>query len=168
VWQAEPVLRSEPSGSDRPALRAPVTATVLAAPVAELDPVLLYEILRLRVEVFVVEQRAAYPEIDGRDVEPGALLLWVSDEAGVLGTARLLRDPDGVARIGRVATAARVRGTGIGAALMRRALELRGEGPTVLDAQAHLADWYGRFGFVVSGPAFVEDDIPHVPMGRER
>ncbi len=141
---------------------------VHAAPVTEIPPALLYDILRLRVEVFVVEQQAAYPEIDGRDVEPGALLLWASDSDGVLGTARLLRDPDGVARIGRVATATRARGAGIGAALMRRALELRGEGPTVLDAQEHLADWYGRFGFAVSGPAFVEDEIPHVPMRRER
>ena len=141
---------------------------VQAAPVDEIPPVLLYEILRLRVEVFVVEQRAAYPEIDGRDVEPDALLLWVSDGDGVLGTARLLRDPDGVARIGRVATAERARGSGVGAALMRRALELRGEGPTVLDAQEHLAGWYGRFGFEVSGASFVEDDIPHVPMRRER
>jgi ElaA protein len=130
--------------------------------------VLLYEILRLRVDVFVVEQRAAYPEIDGRDVEQGALLLWVSDDDGVLGTARLLQDPDGLARIGRVATAVRARGSGVGAALMRRALELRGEGPTVLDAQEHLAGWYGRFGFEVSGASFVEDDIPHVPMRRER
>ena len=141
---------------------------VHAAPVAEIPSALLYEILRLRVEVFVVEQRAAYPEIDGRDVEPGAVLLWASDDDGVLGTARLLHDPDGVARIGRVATAPRARGAGIGAALMRRAIELRGEGPTVLDAQEHLADWYGRFGFAVSGPSFVEDDIPHVPMRRER
>ncbi|MFC0678187.1 GNAT family N-acetyltransferase [Lysobacter korlensis] len=141
---------------------------IRVAPVADIPSVLLYEILRLRVEVFVVEQRAAYPEIDGRDIEPGALLLWASDDDGVLGTARLLHDQDGVARIGRVATAPRGRGAGIGAALMRRALELRGEGPTVLDAQEHLAGWYGRFGFTVSGPAFVEDDIPHVPMRRER
>jgi ElaA protein len=141
---------------------------VHAAPVAEIPPLLLYGILRLRVEVFVVEQRAAYPEIDGRDVEAGAVLLWVNDREGVLGTARLLQDPGGVARIGRVATAPRARGTGIGAALMRRALQLRGAGPTVLDAQAHLADWYGRFGFAVSGSSFVEDDIPHVPMRRER
>jgi ElaA protein len=154
VCQADPVPSANPS--------------VQVAPVAEIPSELLYEILRLRVEVFVVEQRAAYPEIDGRDVEPGALLLWMSDEHGVLGTARLLQDPDGVARIGRVATAARARGAGVGAALMRRALELRGDGPTVLDAQQHLADWYGRFGFAVSGPAFVEDDIPHVPMRRER
>ena len=142
---------------------------VQAAPVAEIPPVLLYRILQLRVAVFVVEQRAAYPEIDGRDVEPGAVLLWASDDDGeVLGTARLLRDPGGVARIGRVATADRARATGVGAALMRRALELRGEGPTVLDAQQHLADWYARFGFAVSGASFVEDDIPHVPMRRDR
>jgi ElaA protein len=139
---------------------------VESAPVPDIPPLLLYQILKLRVEIFVVEQRAAYPEIDGRDVEPDAVLLWVSDDDGVLGTARLLRDPDGVGRIGRVATAQRARGRGVGAALMRCALQLRGPGPTVLDAQQHLADWYGRFGFTVSGVPFVEDDIPHVPMRR--
>ena len=154
MWKADPMTTS-------------AAFAVQAAPVEELPPVLLYEILRLRVAVFVVEQRAAYPEIDGRDVEPGAVLLWASDGDGVLGTARLLQDADGVARIGRVATHPRARGLGVGAALMRRALELRGAGPTVLDAQEHLAGWYGRFGFTVSGPAFVEDDIPHVPMRRE-
>jgi ElaA protein len=39
-------------------------------------------------------------------------------------------------------------------------------GPFVLDAQSYLTEWYGRFGFVVDGPAFVEDGIPHTPMRR--
>ena len=138
-------------------------------PVAGLDPVLLYRLLELRVAVFVVEQRAAYPELDGRDVEPGAELLWAEEDGVVLATARVLRDPDAM-RIGRVATAEPARGRGVASVLMDQAVErcsaVAADLPILLDAQEHLAAWYGRFGFEVDGPRFLEDDIPHVPMRR--
>ena len=141
--------------------------TVRAATLADLDPATLYKILRLRVDVFVVEQQCPYPELDGRDLEPTAQQLWIDDDAGeITATLRLLREPDGTARIGRVATAASARGAGRAAALMSHALELIGDGPAVLDAQEYLEAWYGRFGFERSGPSFIEDGIPHVPMRR--
>lgn len=134
-----------------------------------LDSSTLYRILRLRVQVFVVEQSAAYEELDGRDLEPDAELLWAEEDGAILATARLLRDADGL-RIGRVATAAEARGRGVASQIMDRALErcaeLEPAAPIRLDAQAHLADWYGRFGFRVEGEPYVEDDIPHVPMTR--
>ncbi|GAA4734872.1 GNAT family N-acetyltransferase [Amnibacterium soli] len=137
---------------------------------ADLDPVVLYRLLELRVAVFVVEQEAAYPDVDGRDVEPGAELLWAEEDGTVLATARVLRDPDAM-RIGRVATAASARGRGVASALMRLAVErcaqLAPGAPMVLDAQEHLADWYARFGFTIDGERFHEDGIPHVPMRRE-
>ncbi|OWP21550.1 GNAT family N-acetyltransferase [Microbacterium sp. AISO3] len=130
----------------------------------------LYRLLWLRVSVFVVEQAAAYPELDGRDLEPDTELFWIEDDGRVLATLRLLRDASGNARIGRVATAADARGRGLSAQLMRAAVERAGErwpGAAIdLDAQKHLADWYGRFGFAISGAEFSEDDIPHVPMQR--
>lgn len=141
-------------------------ATVQDALVADLDPVTLYKILRLRVDVFVVEQGCPYPELDGRDLEPSARQLWIADGDAVTATLRLLRDPDGTARIGRVATAVDARGAGLAARLMNRALELAGADDAVLDAQEQLESWYGRFGFVRSGQGFVEDGIPHVPMRR--
>jgi ElaA protein len=49
---------------------------------------------------------------------------------------------------------------------MDAALAVVGARPSVLDAQAHLADFYARFGYKVSGDTFVEDGIPHVPMAR--
>ena len=142
------------------------------APVAEIAPLTLYRLLWLRVTVFVVEQEAAYPEIDGRDIEAGAELMWAEDESGaVLATLRVLREPRNT-RIGRVATAAAARGRGFAAELMRAALDLLDREapgiPVLLDAQAHLADWYGRFGFVVAGEPFAEDGIPHLPMRRTR
>ena len=155
---------------------------VAAAPTAELDAVTLYRILRLRSEVFVVEQDCVYLDQDGRDLEPGAQQLWIDggdtnggdtnggDTNGgddvVLATLRILRDPDGRARIGRVATARAARGRGLAVRLMQRALELCGDGEIVLDAQSYLLDWYAGFGFVRVGEEFLEDGIPHVTMRR--
>ncbi len=143
-----------------------VSVALHAAPVSELDPVTLYRVLRLRTDVFVVEQQCSYPELDGRDLEPDALQVWAGDGEEVIATLRLLRDPDGSARIGRVATAAGARGQGVAARLVQRALELSAGRRVVLDAQSYLEPWYARFGFARSGAEFVEDGIPHVPMAR--
>jgi len=146
-----------------------VTVGIQLSPLAEIPATTLYRILWLRVSVFVVEQQAAYPELDGRDIEPGAMIAWAEENGEVLGTLRLL-DEARRWRIGRVVTSAAARGRGVGADLMRRAIDHAlaqdASRPFVLDAQEHLAEWYGRFGFVVSGPSFVEDRIPHVPMTR--
>jgi ElaA protein len=137
-----------------------------AAPLRQLPPDVLYSILQLRVDVFVVEQDCAYPELDGRDLEAGAILLWASDADTVVATLRVLDEPGGRARIGRVATAADHRGSGVAAALMQAAIEQVPGREIELHAQAHLEKWYERFGFRRSGPEFVEDGIPHVPMSR--
>ncbi|ROS52778.1 GNAT family N-acetyltransferase [Frigoribacterium sp. PhB24] len=132
--------------------------------VAVIDPVVLYEILRLRVDVFVVEQDCPYPELDGRDLEPTTRLLWFADDDGrVAATLRVLHDGDD-RRIGRVATAAVARGHGLAGDLMRAAVAGCEGRLTRLDAQAHLTDWYARFGFEVDGEEFLEDGIPHRPM----
>jgi ElaA protein len=142
-------------------------ATLHTATFADLDANTLYALLRLRVDVFVVEQHCAYPEIDGRDTEPGALHVWLADEpTQPVGYLRVLSDPDGVARIGRVAVARPARGAGLARRLMLTALDHVGDRPCVLDAQAGLVDFYADFGFVVTGPEYLEDGIPHVPMRR--
>lgn len=145
----------------------PSTPAVRVARPAELDLATAYAILRLRSEVFVVEQECVYADLDGRDLEPGCLWLWASDDAGVVATLRVLAEAGRVRRIGRVATAARARGQGLAARLMDRALEVIGDAPSVLAAQSHLEHWYARFGYVADGPRFVEDGIPHTPMRRD-
>jgi ElaA protein len=136
----------------------------------EIAPGTLYRVLKLRVDVFVVEQACAYSELDGRDLEPEARLVWAEEDGAVLATLRLLIDADGSARIGRVATASTARTRGIAARLMERALELvktdgSGRRPEiVLDAQAYLEHWYERFGFLRDGEDFYEDGIAHLPM----
>lgn len=143
-----------------------MNVTISDAASADLAPATLYGILALRSQVFVVEQQCAYLDLDGRDVEPGARQLWIERGGVVVATARLLADSDGTARIGRVATAIDARGAGFAAALMRRALELAGDVEVVLEAQAHLYDWYTRYGFTRDGEDYVEDRIPHTPMRR--
>jgi ElaA protein len=135
---------------------------------AELSTGVLYGILKLRSDVFVVEQECAYPDIDGRDVEPDALHLWSEADGEIAAYLRVLNGPpDGVSRIGRVVTAPSARGQGLAAALMHRALAAT-VGPVVLDAQSYLVDWYRAFGFHVIGDEFLDDGIPHTPMRLER
>ena len=133
---------------------------------AELSPFELYGLCRLRVDVFVVEQECPYPELDGRDAEPSTVHLWFEEDGAVLATIRVLDDGDTRA-IGRVATAASARNRGLAARLMAEGIALCKGAPITLGAQAYLEAWYGRFGFRRSGPGYVEDGIPHVPMRRE-
>ena len=143
----------------------PTDGSVNNAALRDLDAETLYALLRLRVDVFVVEQDCPYAELDGRDTEAGTRHLWLADAAGPTSYLRLLRADDW--RIGRVCTRRDARGGGLAARLLSAALDTVGDDRVVLDAQTHLADWYGRFGFEVSGPPFVEDGIPHVPMRRK-
>src|SRR3954454_24787330 len=103
------------------------TATVHRAWAADLRPGTLYELLRLRVDVFVVEQACPYAELDGRDTEPGTRHVWLSGDSGAPEAyLRILEDPDG-ACIGRVVTAPHARGGGLAGRLMETALDVIGD-----------------------------------------
>lgn len=142
-------------------------AVIRSATFAELDAATLYAILQLRSDVFVVEQRCAYRDLDGRDTEPATRHLWIDRAAGAVGAyLRTLDEGAGVTRIGRVVTAPELRGRGLADRLVRHAVAAA-PGVVVVAAQAHLTGWYRRRGFVVDGPAFVEDGIDHVPMRRD-
>lgn len=136
---------------------------------AAIDPVVAYSLLRLRCDVFVVEQACPYPELDGRDVEVTTEHVWSAETSSpttVLAYLRVLDDPAG-RRIGRVVTAAVARGQGLSARLVSSVVTEDGRGTDlVLDAQSHLERWYARFGFAPTGAGFLEDGIPHVPMRR--
>lgn len=125
-----------------------------------------HEIMRLRVDVFVVEQECAYGELDGRDLEEATRHVWFEDDLGVQSYLRVL--DDGIARrIGRVCTRASARSGGLARALLEHVLE-ETDGPWVLDAQSYLVSWYRDRGFVDDGDEFIDEDgIPHVPMRRD-
>ncbi|MET8252740.1 GNAT family N-acetyltransferase [Micromonospora sp. NPDC005197] len=143
------------------------TTEIRVASFADLDARTFHDLLKLRIDVFVVEQNCPYPELDGRDVEPGTRHLWLTDGGAPLAYLRILADPDGAARIGRVVVAPQARGGGQAGRLMTAALDLVGNRPCVLEAQSHLVDFYARHGFAASGPEYVEDGIPHTPMRRK-
>ena len=134
----------------------------------ELDAATLYDLLRLRVDVFVVEQACPYPDLDGRDLAADTRHFWLESAGGqVISTLRLLGDTPPLFRIGRVCTKAEERGHGHTRRLLQAALADVGNRPCELNAQSYLADMYAQHGFVVDGPEFLEDGIPHLPMRRE-
>jgi ElaA protein len=136
-----------------------------AAAFAELDGLTLYRLLALRVAVFVVEQACAYPELDGRDLDPATVHLWVDgDDGEPVAYLRVLAESDGAVRIGRVVTAPARRGEGLAAALVTDALDRTVPATAVLDAQSHLTGWYESFGFEIAGAEYLDDGIPHTPM----
>ncbi|MBD8594173.1 GNAT family N-acetyltransferase [Pseudomonas sp. CFBP 8758] len=139
---------------------------------SELDVHQLYEILRLRSEVFVVEQQCPYQDVDGQDLYADTCHLLAWSEGRLVAYLRLL-DPStqsGDVVIGRVITAPSARGTGLGHALLANALEHAArrwpQMPIKLSAQAHLQGYYGRYGFIAHGQEYLEDNIAHIAMYR--
>ena len=132
----------------------------------ELSPAELYALLRLRVEVFMLEQRCLYPELDGLDA--AALHVWLSDGAGIAACLRVL--DRGVrceyVTIGRVIAVRRRRG--LGTQVMREGIraarEHFGNGPIYVEAQAYARPFYENLGFRRISEPFDEDGIPHIKM----
>lgn len=134
---------------------------------AELTARELHDILALRSQVFIVEQTCVYNDIDGRDTDTSTAHVWFEQDGEIAAYLRQLDDGDGVTRIGRVVTSPDHRGQTLAGQLVAHVVAevgARQSGPIVLDAQAHLADWYAQFGFARAGEEFIEDGIPHVPM----
>lgn len=126
----------------------------------------LFEIYRLRVSVFIVEQRCPYQDVD--DADRTAYHLWLRDENGIAAYARLL--PPGVtfptAAIGRVIAVRRRCGLGtrIVDAAINAAREKLSADVITIEAQVYARSLYEKAGFVQTSEEFLEDDIPHVQM----
>lgn len=136
--------------------------SIIDKPFSEFTLDELHAIMRLRVDVFVVEQACAYSELDGRDDEETTRHCWILEDGAIAAYARRLED-DGVARIGRVVTAPKHRGHGHAKRLVEHLTKTH-RGPIILDAQSNLVEWYESLGFVRDGEEFIEDGIPHIPM----
>lgn len=139
-------------------------------PFADLDPHALYALLRLRTEVFVMEQQCLFQDMDGAD--PDCHHLLGEHDGRLLAYARLV--PAGLkfseASIGRVVSDPAARGTGLGHVLMREAVQhlqrLWGAQPIRIGAQARLQAFYEQHGFVRDGDIYLEDGIDHIEMLR--
>ncbi|MDD2924513.1 MAG: GNAT family N-acetyltransferase [Rhodoferax sp.] len=130
----------------------------------------LYEVLRLRSEVFVVEQQCLFHDMDGSD--PQAMHLLGVQHGQLQAYARCfeagVKFPE--ASFGRVLTRQSVRGTGLGHALIDQAIsaisQVWGPQPIRIGAQMQLAGFYGQHGFEDIGKTYMEDGIPHLEMLR--
>ena len=134
----------------------------------------LYRLLELRSEVFVVEQKCVFQDMDGADIQCMHVLAETHHPGGIelMAYARLapagLKYPE--ASIGRVVTNPATRGSGIGHVLIRQSVQmlygLWGPQPIRIGAQAHLQGFYGQHGFQPAGPIYLEDGIDHIEMVR--
>ena len=138
---------------------------------SELGTKLLYDVLRLRVDVFVVEQNCPYPEVDGRD--PDALHLVGQQADGTVAAYARIFPPqaDGVPHIGRVVVAMQHRGIGLGQRVMQEAFQVLreryGSRRSAIAAQTYLQHFYMDLGYVRTGDDYLWDGIPHVDMVLE-
>lgn len=134
----------------------------------ELSLEMLYDVLALRADVFVVEQNSAYLDPDGRDRQSRHLLCL--DNGQLCAYQRCL--PPGLAypesSLGRIVVSASARGQGLGEALVMRGIEHNfsrwPDHDIKISAQAHLQEFYGALGFVAEGEIYLEDGIEHRAM----
>ncbi|NBY25137.1 MAG: GNAT family N-acetyltransferase [Chitinophagaceae bacterium] len=130
----------------------------------------LYELLKLRSAIFVVEQNCVFPDMDDKDYSSYHLCGWNNEK--LVAYTRLL--PPGLAyencSIGRVVTAASVRRQGIGKILMKKSIEacqqLFSSQDIEIGAQLYLEQFYSSFQFKREGEVYLEDGIDHIHMRR--
>ena len=136
----------------------------------ELSAAELYDLLRLRAEVFVVEQQCIYLDPDGKDSRALHLLGYEGDKLAAY--TRLFGPGDyfAEASIGRVAVNREFRGRGLGREIMEASLKAvqdrYGPVPICLSAQSYLRRFYEELGFRIEGAEYHEDGIPHILMLR--
>jgi ElaA protein len=135
-----------------------------------LSPASLYAVLAARSAVFVVEQRCAYQDLDGYDAKARHLVAWQADDVAAYCRTFAPGVKYAEASIGRVLTTQDFRATGIGRALIERAIEgidvAHGSPAIRISAQSYLERFYASFGFVTVSEPYLEDGIPHVEMVR--
>ncbi|MEX0275750.1 MAG: GNAT family N-acetyltransferase [Flavobacteriaceae bacterium] len=135
---------------------------------SELTTPMLYEVLQLRTEVFVVEQDCVYQDLDGKDHK--ALHVLGTKEGVLVAYTRIFKGGDyfGEASIGRVVVKKDQRQFGLGRVIMKASIQAVYDyfGPQTihLSAQCYLKKFYKSLGFEEKGEAYLEDGIPHVGM----
>jgi ElaA protein len=133
----------------------------------------LYNILNLRINVFMREQNCLYPETDYDDQK--ALHLWTTNNNNLLLAYARILPPNtfyqeiksSSAKIGRVIVEKSARGTGLSCQLMEKAISITQalySSDIEISAQSHLTHFYQKLGFIIDSKEYLEDDIPHIKM----
>jgi len=137
----------------------------------ELSKLELYKILRLRAEVFIVEQDCVYQDVDDKDQKALHVILKKSEE--IIGYTRLFWPGDYFkeASIGRLVISKKERDNNYGSELMKASIlaisEKMKEKKIKISAQTYLKIFYNNLGFLESGKEYLEDGIPHVAMFKK-
>ena len=132
----------------------------------ELTTTELYEILKSRAEIFVVEQNCIYQDLD--DIDYRSLHIYYESDGKIIAYLRAFEKDAaaGVVQVGRVLTL--THGTGLGGKLLKEGIsqikEKMDPSSIYIQAQCYAIKFYEREGFVVSSDEFLEDGIPHVEM----
>jgi ElaA protein len=132
----------------------------------------LYAFLKLRTDVFYLEQRVDDTELDDRDRESTTEHYWISDDSGTVAYLRTLLDDEPSHRnarrlVSRVVVRADHRGERLAQALLAEVFERHGAEPMMLHAQEYIAPLYAKAGFEAFGDVYIEAGIPHISMYRE-
>jgi ElaA protein len=134
----------------------------------ELNTHELYAALKLRSEVFVVEQNCVFLDTDNKDQVSHHVMGWKKNELAAY--SRIV--PAGISyeesSIGRIVTSRSARGEGYGRTLLLYSIDmlytLHGDRAIRIGAQHHLKNFYESFGFIQAGPVYIEDGIEHIEM----
>jgi ElaA protein len=145
--------------------------STLDRPWSELTTDELYAFIKLRTDVFFVEQKVDETELDDRDRESETRHYWIADDRGVAAYLRTLLDPipthrDAHRLISRVVVRADRRGEGLAQRLLAEVIERHASEPMLLHAQEYVARLYAGFGFEAFGEVYLEAGIPHLSMYR--
>jgi ElaA protein len=143
----------------------------LARPWGELTTDEVYAFLKLRTDVFYVEQKVDDEELDNRDQEPTTQHYWIADDSGTAAYLRTLVDAepehrDAARVIGRVVVRPDRRGEGLAQILLEAVIERHGAEPMMLHAQEYIAPLYAKYGFEPFGEVYEEAGLPHLSMYR--
>lgn len=128
----------------------------------------LYDVLKLRSEVFVVEQNCVYQDIDGKDKKAMHILAFKNDK--IIAYTRIFKPGDyfEFAAVGRVVVSKNERHFKYGSDIMKASVDAIEtyfkEDKIQISAQAHLKSFYNNCGFVEFGDGYLEDNIPHIGM----
>ena len=136
----------------------------------ELNKAELYQIIQLRIAVFIVEQDCPYPDLD--DMDQDAQHLWIEDAGEIVCYLRV--NPAGSRflepSLGRIVTKKSHRNRGYAEMLIKRAIDLVCEKESRairISAQCYLEKYYEKFGFIKASEEYLEDNIPHIEMLKD-
>ncbi|MBQ4861916.1 GNAT family N-acetyltransferase [Pseudoalteromonas sp. MMG013] len=135
---------------------------------SELDTITLFQIMKARVDVFVVEQACPYPELDDIDHHLDTYHIYAQQDGVITAYARTYRKGIRTCAIGRVLVHEKHRGVGLASQLMSRTIELASTYKEAIDiflsAQTQLLSFYQGLGFHAIGKSYLEDGIAHQDM----